>query len=375
MVQGQRVVSIGFLLLSHAYSSFAGTSPDVYSKETTDSVTTKSRSITNIANGIYMIRHEDAPDLFPQGNTTVIIGNNEVLVVDACYLPSSAKQDIDQIRKWTNKPVRWLVNTHWHYDHTMGNGTYANEFPGIHIVAHTETRNQIVGYNPGWFERFPSRGDRFQKMLDDGKDESGNALTEADIKELKDAIAGIQPVQNEFKKIIDAPPNVTFDSEMTIDLGDRIVELKFLGRGNTAGDAVVFLPAEKILIVGDLLDYPVPYLGGGFPTEEIVTLKKMRDMDALTFIPGHGIAVHGKEYLSLVIDLMTAVVEEVSKQVYKLGNDSRKLDVVQEAVMKNINLKFWKEKFGQGNKENESFFEGFALSGLIKAAYAEMWRR
>ena len=101
-----------------------------------DSVNTKARTVTQIAEGVYVIRHPDAPDTFPQGNTTVVIGERDVLVVDSCYLPSSAREDIEQIRRWTTKPVRYLVNTHWHYDHTMGNGAYAEAFPGLAIVAH-----------------------------------------------------------------------------------------------------------------------------------------------------------------------------------------------------------------------------------------------
>ena len=63
--------------------------------------------------------------------------------MDSCYLASDARQDIPQIRKWTDKPVRYLVNTHWHNAHTMGKGTYANAFPNLSIIAHTETRTMM----------------------------------------------------------------------------------------------------------------------------------------------------------------------------------------------------------------------------------------
>ena len=60
----------------------------------------------------------------------MIIGERAVLVVDSCcLLPSTARQDIEQIKQWTNKPVTYLVNTHWHFDHTMGNASYATAFP------------------------------------------------------------------------------------------------------------------------------------------------------------------------------------------------------------------------------------------------------
>ena len=210
-----------------------------------DSGKTLERTVVKLADGIYTIRHKDAPDTFPQGNTTVIIGDREVLVVDSCYLPSSAREDIAEIRRWTNKPVRYLVNTHWHFDHTMGNGTYWEAFPGLNIVAHIETARQSSGYNPGWFERFPKRGDRLKQTLAAGKDANGKVLSEGERKEYQDAIAGIAPVQEEFKSIVDRSPNLTFDSEMRIDLGNREVRIMHLGRGNTAGDAIIFLPKEK----------------------------------------------------------------------------------------------------------------------------------
>ena len=70
-----------------------------------DSVATKDRTVTQLAAGVWTIRHPDAPDTFPQGNTTVIVGDRAALVVDSCLLPSSAREDIAQIRQWTNKPV------------------------------------------------------------------------------------------------------------------------------------------------------------------------------------------------------------------------------------------------------------------------------
>src|SRR5688500_11975202 len=74
-----------------------------------DTAFTRERTVTRLAEGVYAIRHADAPDEFPQSNTLVVIGSREVLVVDSCYMPSSAREDIAQIRKWTDKPVRYLV--------------------------------------------------------------------------------------------------------------------------------------------------------------------------------------------------------------------------------------------------------------------------
>ena len=76
---------------------------------------------TKIADGLYVIIHKDATADWPQGNTTLVIGDSAVLVVDSGYLPSTARADIAAIRALTPVPVRYLVNTHWHYDHHNGN--------------------------------------------------------------------------------------------------------------------------------------------------------------------------------------------------------------------------------------------------------------
>src|SRR5687767_2556052 len=89
-----------------------------------------------LAEGVYAIIHPDATPDWPNGNTLVVVGERGVLVLDANYLPSAARADIAAIRKLTKAPVRWLVNSHWHYDHNNGNAEYRKAFPSVEIVAH-----------------------------------------------------------------------------------------------------------------------------------------------------------------------------------------------------------------------------------------------
>lgn len=339
-----------------------------------DSVKTLERTVTKIAEGVYVIRHKDAPDTFPQGNTTVIIGEREVLVVDSCYLPSSAREDIAQIRQWTNKPVRYLVNTHWHFDHTMGNGTYWEAFSPLTIIAHAETAKQSIGYNPGWFERFPKRADGFRQALESGKAANGKPLTEGEKKEYREAIAGIEPVYAEFKTIVDRAPNLTFSEELTVDLGNREVQIKHLGRGNTAGDAIVYLPKEKILLTGDLLVSPVPYLFGGYPAEFVKTLERLASLDAQTTVPGHGEIFRGgagKAYINQVHDFLKAVVTQISQETHRLGSGARNLETIREIIKKTPEMSVWRQKFAGDDKDNQDFFDGSFLA-LINASHAEI---
>jgi cyclase len=345
-----------------------------------DSVGSKQRTVTPLADGIYEIRHKDPPDHFLQGNTVVIIGDTGVLVVDSCYLPSSAREDIAQIRQWTNKPVRYLLNTHWHNDHTQGNAIYAAAFPAITIIAQTETTKLIALRVGSYIAEYPHRMETFQKELDTGKYPSGTPLTESEKEDLKNAIAGgkeaSEAVSAEFRDLKVKVPDITFDRELDINLGNREVQLKFLGRGNTVGDAIAYLPKEKILIAGDLVDSPIPFLSGGFPIEQIATLKRMAQLDFETLVPGHGSVLKGKAFLQQESELIEAVVEAMNVEIGRTNaGPQKRFDEIKKAVEKNVDMKAWEQKFASDDASDRDFFEVFAWPGLLEAAHAEMWPR
>jgi cyclase len=335
-----------------------------------DAVATKTRTVTKLADGVWTIRHPDAPDTFPQGNTTVVIGERGVLVVDACLLPSTAREDIGEIRRWTNKPVTYLLNTHWHFDHTIGNAVYLDAFPAIQIVATRPTQKAIADWNPGAMARYPARGDRFRKILESGKNPDGRPLTEGERKDYEKSIAGLAPVVAEFKDAVQVVPNVAFERELLIDLGGRPVEIRFLGRGNTGGDAIVYLPKEKILATGDLLVHPVPYLFGGFPLDHVRTLRAMGELDATTIVPGHGEILRDKSYIFQVAEFLEAANAAMEKEV----NSGKTLEEVQATFSKTFDVPTWRKRFAGDNVEDGEFFDG-TFDGLVKASYQQIKTR
>ena len=137
-----------------------------------------------------------------------------------------------------------------------------------------------------------------------------------------------------------------------------------LGRGNTAGDTVIYLPAEKILCAGDLLDHPVPYLYGGIPTEQAATLTKMAELDATTIVPGHGDVLRDKTYISLVIDLLNAVNASVEKAL----NHGKTLEEAMELVPKDVDEPTWRKKFVGSDAEEGDAFDG-TFSSVVKNTY------
>jgi len=233
------------------------------------------RRVTQLADGVYEIEHEDALDGFAIGNSTVIIGTRQVFVVDTCFLPSAAREDIAQIRKWTGKPVSFVLNTHFHNDHNFGNRAYMEAFPALTIIAHAGTKKDMDMFGPGSESREEKGTASLQQMLDAGKTADGRTLTAEEKNEVKNALARRARVMQELKPVKFQSATLTFEHDFSVDIGDREVQVKFLGRGNTAGDAVVYLPKEKIAIVGDLVVYPIPYIYDGYPTEWVQTMQNL----------------------------------------------------------------------------------------------------
>ncbi len=325
------------------------------------------RKITQLADGVYEIEHQDALDGFASGNTTVIIGTRQVFVVDTCFLPSAAREDIAQIRRWTDKPVSFVLNTHFHNDHNLGNRAYMDAFPALTIIAHVETKRDMDMFGPG-SERREEKGTAFlQLMQDTGKTKDGRPLTAEEKTEVKNALARRIPVMQELKQVKFQSATLTFEHDFSIDIGDREVQVKFLGRGNTAGDAVVYLPKEKIAIVGDLVVYPIPYIYDGYPTEWIQTMQNLGQLDADTIVPGHGPIMHDKTYLSLIRDLLKSAVDQMNAELKRTGPAMfQTLDGVKGAV----DLTSFKQRFAGSDKDLILAFDDMA-SNLVKVVFEE----
>jgi cyclase len=333
-----------------------------------DSVNNNQRTVTKLGEGVYEIRHPDAPDGFPQGNTTVIIGERGVLVVDSCFLPSSARMDVEEIQTWTDRPVTYLVNTHWHFDHTMGNATYLAAFPSIQIIAQKETQKLIAEVNPGALPRYPERKEKTEKALATGKKSDGSPLTAGERKRYEKRLAGLTPTLEELKSAVQLTPNVSFDRELNIDLGHRPVQIRFLGRGHTAGDTVIYLPNEKILVSGDLLVHPVPYLFGDISIDHANTLQLISQLDVETIVPGHGEVLHGKDYIYQVMEFLKAVNAEVEKEINAGATSSEEVELM---LPKAVDVGGWRNKFAGNDATDASFFDA-NFHSLIASAFEQI---
>lgn len=318
-----------------------------------DSSVTTQRTVTKIADGVYSIRHADAPDSNPQGNTTVVIGERAALVVDSSYLPSSAAEDIAQIRRWTKRPVRYLLNTHWHPDHQRGNSVYVDAFPDVTVVAHAETAKLMASYDAANRERYPKRLQAMKETLEKGPDA-----------ELQKTVDGRSRVLAELERSRLQLPSLTFDSELTVDLGNRVVEIRHTGIGDTRGDAWAYLPKEQILVTGDVLVAPVPYFFAGYPADLARTLHRLLELDVKAVVPGHGDVMHDKTYMRAVLEMVETIVGQVNAAVVRIGSLSARL----EDVRPQIDVADYRRRFAGDDPHNQEYFDE-SIEGLIKDAF------
>jgi len=320
-----------------------------------------------IADGVYAFITAESNNAIVSGNSVAIVGDDGVLVVDSGNFPSETRRIIAEIRQFTPLPVRYLVHTHWHRDHTDGDNEYRAAFPKVVIISTRYTRKMIGDIAMKNLDEEIKEGPDYAKYLrkvaQDGKGSSGRTLTAEEITYSKEFADSIEAAVAEFKQVKLLLPDETFDQEMVIHLGKREVQLKFLGRGNTGGDAVIYVPDVKVVMAGDLLVYPTPFAFDSYLTEWIQTLGKLKAIGATTIVPGHGPVQHNDDY----IDLVSSLLQSVNAQVQQSVKQNLSLD----DTRKRVDVAGLEKQFVGENPNRQRSFEAYFLGIAVERAYKE----
>jgi cyclase len=322
--------------------------------------------IEKIADGVY-VALQPAALRFEDSNSTIILLDDGALVVDTQTSPVTAAAIISEIHKLTDKPVRYVVNTHWHGDHVQGNSAYRDAFPDVLFIAHRNTREDMPRAQADLkeeLENLPKQIDAVEKQLASGLARSGQPLTDAQKAQLSAAIDRYKGYLKERREVKDLVlPTLTFEDTLTLHRGDREIRLLPFP-GHTRGDVVVYLPKEKVLVTGDLLD-DLPYTGHGSPASLVKTLHALDQLEWDTLIPGHGSVRHGqaaRDHLHLIAGVFESMVSQVADAVHA--------GLSVEDTVKKVDLERFREQVTQ-NDPVASRYWGFFMGEGVKRAYQE----
>ena len=190
----------------------------------------------------------------PNGATNAgfIVSEEGVLVIDSLMTPSLATRLLSEIRRVSKAPIRYLVDTHYHGDHVFGN----QYFVPAPIIGHVNCRQELI-------EKFDANMNRYT--------------------------SGRPELIPELEQIRMTLPDVTFEDRMNIRLGDREINLIYLGRAHSAGDILLHLPQEGLLYAGDIAFHRIlPAFPDGHITKWLDVMEETRKLDFDTIVPGHG---------------------------------------------------------------------------------------
>jgi glyoxylase-like metal-dependent hydrolase (beta-lactamase superfamily II) len=303
----------------------------------------------------------------PSGNVVAVIGDEAVLVVDSGRFPTLARRMVAEIKKRTDRPVRYLVHTHWHLDHIVGDAAFREAYPGIVFVSTGHTRRKIADKQIPYVRDIAKIDSEYagglRQYVEGGKRRDGTPIPANVQKYLRQQIADIALETAEVSGATVVVPNLVFEKELVVHLGKRPVRIAFLGKGNTAGDAVVIVPDARVVITGDLLVAPTPYGYGCHPAEWIETLKTLSALDAAAIVPGHGDVMRDWSYAAKVSALLSALRTLVAEAVAA--------GATLEQTQERVDLAALRGGFAGDDWELQQAFDDFFVRSAVDRAYQE----
>jgi glyoxylase-like metal-dependent hydrolase (beta-lactamase superfamily II) len=229
----------------------------------------KQITFSEIGPDIYAFTAEGDP------NSGVIVGDDGCTVMDAQATPAMAQRVIERVKKVTDKPIKYVVLSHYHAVRVLGASAY-----GATTVASAETRRLVAERGQ---QDWDSEYGRFPRLFQDAE-----------------SIPGL------------TWPMITFEDEMTLYLGDREVKLMHLGAGHTSGDIVAFVPDANVMMTGDLVEYhSACYCGDALLREWPQTLDAIRDFAPKAIVPGRGDALVGDATVKQALAMTRAFVTDL----------------------------------------------------------------
>lgn len=275
-------------------------------------------NIQKIADGAYAAIAKPATVL--NCNAAIFENSKDLLIVDTHSKPSAVVALVAQInREITKKPVRYVVNSHFHWDHSQGSPAYRKMNPQAHVVSSEVTR-QLLSENGA--QRLKESLEQMRARLQQTEEQRGRAKDATEIRTLATQADDIKKYIAEMQNYTPELPDLTFDRELVLHDKDQDLHLFFRGRAHTAGDVVVLSPKNKVVATGDMIHSLIPFIGDGYPKEWPRTIRSVAELSFDHVIGGHGQVQGGKTNLqgmaAYIEELTTAVERDRQKPLSEL---------------------------------------------------------
>lgn len=236
------------------------------------------------ADGVYFAKA--LPQAMINCNAAVFVRSNDVVVVDAHSKPSAAASLIAQIRREvTDKPVRYVINTHFHWDHTQGDHAYRETGQKVDFIATDATKKLMSEFSVA---RLKASLDEVPPQIEKMRQRAERSASTAEKQFCAEQIRQLQAYQADLKDFAPQLPTITFDDSYELRDPAFDLHLQFYGRAHTAGDVFVFCPQQKALATGDASHGWLPNLGDGYPHAWPDTIDKVMKGEFKYVLGGHG---------------------------------------------------------------------------------------
>jgi cyclase len=269
-------------------------------------------TIEKVADGVFAALAK--PQALTNSNAAIFVLDRDVLVVDAHSKPSASAALLAQIKKEvTDKPVRYLANSHFHWDHTQGDITYKKADAEIEIIASNATKQLMMTLQR---DRLKESLDTVPGLIDAVRSRQSRATTAQEREWCEDQLRQLRAYQQEMKDYPLELPTLTFDKMHVIKDRSGELQLAFNGKAHTAGDIQVFSPSKKVVASGDAIIGFLPNLNDGFPRLWPKTIDSVGAWKFDHLIAGHGPVQHGRARMAQFrnyIEDLTARIERAKK--------------------------------------------------------------
>lgn len=322
-----------------------------------------------VAPGIHVMRQAQVNYAGVVGNVSIIEQTNGIVLVDSGSSYGDGSRVVAAVRALSNKPVTAVIVTHWHNDHPLGLAAIVEAWPNISIIATEATRVSLEGgrtnvpllSDAAWEARRREQLQGYVSQIAPQTQDPAISQQERDGWARASSALAIRERDAAGTHVV--LPTRTFTESITLPDRRTPIEIRFEGRANTDGDAMIWLPRQRILIAGDAVVWPIPYNFSMYPAENIATLQRLRAYNYATLIPGHGELQHDKAYLDLLIEFTAAAREAVAP----LARNGATL----EQITAQVKLESFATRFAGSDPWTLYWFENYALAPLIESAFNE----